>query len=125
MTNFYTARYYQTHGRRLTDWLTLFAQVDNTETKLDWKLQCAGQQVVKLTNSWPRDKYKLKLQIKQYKLKYTYYKLLNSKEFIKINVTEFLGSQCLAEPRKVKETEINATVWVYTLYTVREGLYFI
>ena len=53
----------------VSDWLTDFAQVDNTETKLDWKLQCAGQQGVKLTNSWPRDKYKLKLLIKQYKLK--------------------------------------------------------
>ena len=47
-------------------WLTdfrLFAQVDNTETKLYWQLQCAVQQGVKLTNSWPRDKYKLNYRL--------------------------------------------------------------
>ena len=46
-----------------------FAQVNNKETKLDWKLNCAGQQRVRLTNSWPRDNYEHKLQITQYKWK--------------------------------------------------------
>ena len=81
-------------------WLTLFAKVYSNKIRqlvYNYKLQCAGQQGVKLTNSWPRDKYKLKLQIKQYKLKiglYTNHKLLNSKVFTKINVTEWPSKAC-------------------------------
>ena len=91
----------------MTDWLIdwLFAQVDNTETKLDWKLQCAGHQWVKLANSWHRDKYKLKLQIKQNKLKI--YKLLNNKEFTKINVTEWRS-------KAAKRAKINNILIMYS-----------
>ena len=47
------------HATCDTDWLTDFicTSIDNTQNII-W-LQCAGQQGVKLTNSWPRDNYKL------------------------------------------------------------------